>query len=137
MQEHTIHDIELILSDDMTWTEMNLGYQSFLTALVAEIESLVVGGSFASADELNGYLSEVIENFSHVYTPSLAKKYMSLTRNAASFMRELSRYDMVPEEQFFYQLAYFAQVADLKAELEAAGVYDWFYRHSHREAVGL
>lgn len=137
MQEHTIHDIELILSDDMTWTEMSLGYSNFLAALVTEVESLVSGGAFSSAADLDIWLGEVIEDFSHVYTPSLAKKYMSLTRNAASFMRELSRYDMVPEEQFFYQLAYFAQVADLREELEAAGVYDWFYRHSHREAVGL
>jgi len=135
MQEYTIHDIELNLSDDSTWTEMIEAYNGFLMGLVQEINYLVVAGQFNSIDELDSFIEELVEDFAHVYTPSLAKKYMSLTRNAAAFMREISRYELIAEDKFFYQLAYFAQVADLKDELMCAKVYDWFSRVVEREAL--
>jgi len=110
-------------------------YNGFLMGLVQEINYLVVAGQFNSIDELDSFIEELVEDFAHVYTPSLAKKYMSLTRNAAAFMREISRYELIAEDKFFYQLAYFAQVADLKDELMCAKVYDWFSRVVEREAL--
>lgn len=135
MNEYTIHDIDLKLDDDLTWLDWKQNYQGFLMCLVQEINALVVMGQFNSGDELDEYISGLVEDFEHVYTPSMAKKFLSLTYNAAEFIRELSRYDMVPEEQFFYQMAYFAQLADLKDELRSNNIYEWFNRVAEREAL--
>lgn len=121
-----LNQLELAVHDDMTWAEMNECYASFLASVVHEFEVLMRNGSFSSEAEFEEFLSDYVETLPHVYEPSKSTKYMSLTRNREAVFSEVNAYTMATDSRFWYQAAFFAQVADFKDEFGLAGLYSWF-----------
>lgn len=129
-----LNDLHFGVSEDMTLTELRECYASFLSSLTHEIEILVRGGSFSSESELEDWLADYVDTLEHVFTPSKAKAFMTVTLNAEACLREVGAYGAATDSTFWYQMAFHAQLADLKDALGLARIYEWFRRDHHAEA---
>ena len=118
-----LNDLRLGMDDDQSWNMMRDNYTGFLASVVHEVEIMVRGGGFNTETDLEEFLADYVDTLEHIYTPSLAKKFMTLTRNAEACLREVGVYGTATDSTFWYQLAFHAQLADLKDSLGIAGVY--------------
>ncbi|NBR24333.1 MAG: hypothetical protein EBU08_11305 [Micrococcales bacterium] len=130
-----LNELRFAISDSMTVEELRGVYISFLSSVVQEISDLVSAGSFDSDHDLDEWLSDYVDGLDHVVKPSEAKVFMVVTRNAEAIFEVLNKYEDARDATIWYQMAFHAQVADLKDELGLAGVYNWFRRPSHGEST--
>jgi hypothetical protein len=129
-----LNDLHFGISDDMTLIELRECYASFLSSLTHEIEVLVRGGSFSSESELEEWLSDYCDMLEHVFTPSKARVFMTVTLNPEACLREVGAYGAATDATFWCQMAFHAQLADLKDAIGLARIYDWLRREHHAEA---
>ena len=129
-----LHELRFGIRDDMTLADLRDCYSSFLKSVVHELEVLVRGGAFNNADDLDEFLADYIESLEHVFEPSKAKVFLTVTHNAEALFREIGPYSTASDNLFWYQMGYHAQLADLKDAIALAGLYAWFKRPFHAEA---
>jgi len=129
-----LNELRLNLDDSLSLSEIRDFYSSFLNSVLSEIESLVAMGSFASEGELEAWLGDYVDTLEHVYVPSYARVYMGVTRNAEACLNEVPSYGRANDSTFWYQMAYHAQLADLRDAIAMKGLYSWFRREHHAEA---
>ena len=130
-----LNDLRLTLDDQLSLADIRECYSSFLESVVHEVEILVRGGSFATEGELDSWLGDYVDTLEHVFTPSQARVYMGITRNAEACLSEVEAYGRAMDSTFWYQMAYHAQLADLRDGIAVRGLYLWFRREHHAEAT--
>jgi len=130
-----LHELRFGIDDAATLEHLRESYASFVKSVVHEIDVLVRGGSFAHADELDEFIHDYVETLEHVFEPSKAKVFLSFTHNAEALFREIGPYSTASDAMFWYQMAFHAQVADLKDAMGLAGLYSWFRKPFHGEAT--
>lgn len=128
-----LNELRFGISDDMTLSELRECYSSFVASVVHEVSDLVFGGSFSSEAELEEWLSDYVDTLEHVFTPSLARVYMGVTVNPEACLREVGAYGRSFDAQFWYQMAFHAQIADLRDAIGLAGLFVWFRKDHHAE----
>jgi hypothetical protein len=129
-----LNELRLSLDEHMTLSEIRECYSSFLGSVIHEVEILIRGGSFSTEADLEAWLGDYVDTLEHVFTPSQARVYMGVTRNAEACLGEVNAYERAVDSTFWYQMAYHAQLADLKDGIAVQGLYSWFRREHHAEA---
>lgn len=129
-----LNELRLNIDYSLSLVELKDCYASFLDSVISEIESLVGGGSFASEGELEAWLGDYVDTLEHVYAPSYARVYMGITRNPDACLHDVPAYGRASDSTFWYQMAYHAQLADLRDGIAMKGIYSWFRRDHHAEA---
>jgi len=129
-----LNDLRFNISDDLTIAELRDCYTSFLNSVVHEVVGLIENGSFSTESDMDEWLGDFVDTLEHVSGDWRARMYMGLTHSPNAHEREISPYARAQESAGWYQMAFHAQMADLRDALLSVNAADWFKKDFHAEA---